>query len=85
MYICSVLHLDVNVSVYTVMDLGYLMYCCRCSVQCSGCVVYGLGVIAAVVLLQVISDNACRREILSLDVECGFTGCKWIGETQTSN
>ena len=30
--------------------------------------------------MQVFPDNACRREILNLDVECGFKGCKWVGK-----
>ena len=30
--------------------------------------------------MQIFPDNACRREILSLDVECDLKGCKWIGK-----
>jgi TNF receptor-associated factor 3 len=29
---------------------------------------------------QIFPDNACRREILNLDVECSFSGCKWSGK-----
>ena len=30
--------------------------------------------------MQIFPDNACRREILNLDVECDLKGCKWIGK-----
>ena len=29
---------------------------------------------------QVFPDNACRREILNLDVNCSLNDCKWVGK-----
>ena len=34
----------------------------------------------ACLLLQIFPDNACRREILNLDVLCGSSGCQWAGK-----